>query len=373
MSFDEVDGKKVLIISGHDFRSKRKASIHFIANELSKRGPTRVFSLGFSLFSLIKNDPRVPLWSRANRVERVDDVESYLWRTLLHPVNLRRRWLDAVEERWFQRYARNFPAQLRDWAASSEFVIIESGMGIVFFDELKRINPTAKIIYLASDDLNTIGCSGFLLKELQKYAKNFDGICIRSRNFIDEFTSRKNLYLVPQALDYDALDQPVSNPYRNGRNAITVGSMLFDSSVIQIAAESFPGINFFVIGAGNGARKLKGPNISVLDEMPFEQTIPYLKFADLGIAPYSGRGVAPYLADTSLKLLQYQYFGIPAICPDCVVGGREGRYGYHPGDPASIVAAVNAALAGGRFSSVRTGSWAEVAEGILHPERGLGD
>src|SRR5262249_32625082 len=78
-----------LIVSGHDFRTENKANIHFIAREFARRATTRVFSLGYSLFSKIKNDPRAALWDRANAEERVEDVDCFLWRTLVHPVRLR--------------------------------------------------------------------------------------------------------------------------------------------------------------------------------------------------------------------------------------------------------------------------------------------
>ncbi|HHW4680980.1 MAG TPA: GumK N-terminal domain-containing glycosyltransferase, partial [Xylella taiwanensis] len=45
-----------LILSAHDYRTPRRASIHFITDELAKRGDTRFFSLRYSWLSRFKKD-----------------------------------------------------------------------------------------------------------------------------------------------------------------------------------------------------------------------------------------------------------------------------------------------------------------------------
>ena len=101
--------------------------------------------------------------------------------------------------------------------------------------------------------------------------------------------------------------------------------------------------------------------------MKFADTLAYLQHANFGIAPYLGQFVAPYLVDTSMKLMQYGAMGLPAVCPDVVVGSHQGRYGYGPGDRDSIVEAINGALIHGRFESASTFSWCEVTARILNP------
>jgi 2-beta-glucuronyltransferase len=41
-----------LVISRHDFRSPRKANMHFIAEELARHGPTRFFPLALACYPL---------------------------------------------------------------------------------------------------------------------------------------------------------------------------------------------------------------------------------------------------------------------------------------------------------------------------------
>jgi hypothetical protein len=67
-------GDRFLIISGHDFRTRRKASVHFIAQSLLQHGEVSFYSVGFSHVSRAKMDPRVDLWSLANTVCEVDGV-----------------------------------------------------------------------------------------------------------------------------------------------------------------------------------------------------------------------------------------------------------------------------------------------------------
>src|SRR5450759_4618353 len=84
---------RILIISGHDFRSPRKASLHFIAQELAKTASVQFLSIGFSILSLIKGDPRSELAGRANVARNENGVECFLWKTLVHPFNTKVRSL----------------------------------------------------------------------------------------------------------------------------------------------------------------------------------------------------------------------------------------------------------------------------------------
>lgn len=358
-----------LFISGHDFRSPRKANLHFIAAELARRGQTRFFSIGFSLLSKIKHDPRVSLWDRANTVENYNGVDAYLWRSFLHPFNLRRKALALLTAAWFRTYRTFVPPTLRQWIQESNTVIIESGMGIIFFDLIKTINPKAQIFYLASDALETIGCDRFLRKELARLAGSFDGIRIPSRELVAEFPPHTKLNLIPHGIDPSLADIQTISPYGGGINLVSVGSMLFDRGFMEMAAHEMPDMTFHVIGGGVKAIGLTGPNLVVYEEMPFRDTIAYIQHADAGIAPYETSNIAPYLQDTSMKLMQYGFFGIPAVCPHSVVGNYTGRFGYQAGDEVSIRTAILGALAFGHFPGRPCLTWAQVTDRILDPAK----
>jgi 2-beta-glucuronyltransferase len=69
---------RILIITGHDFRSPRRTTIHFVAQELAKAASVRFLSVGFSYLSLLKGDPRSELAELANTASHVNGVECYL-------------------------------------------------------------------------------------------------------------------------------------------------------------------------------------------------------------------------------------------------------------------------------------------------------
>lgn len=359
----------VLIITRHDHRAHRKVNIHFIADELIKRGDkVSIFSFGFSWLSRIKKDARTNLWNESNKVITSKGVESYLWRTALHPVNLRTKLLQPLEKLLFSLYLKMTPSTLKEWIAKSDTIIIESGFAILYTRLCKHLNPNARIIYLASDSLETISCAPTIINEFYASSALLDYAIITSRIMKPEMPANVRLHLVPFAQDKSILQHTDPSPYHGGVNLVSVGDMLFDATFFKIAAEAFPHITFHVIGGATHANSLTAGNIKKYNEMPFLQTIPYIKHANAGIAPYNARKVSPFLMDTSMKLMQYGFLGIPAICPQTVVGPYPGRFGYIPGDRQSIITAIENALKCGPFQSPPTLSWEEVTSQIINPQ-----
>ena len=355
----------VLILSGHDYRSARRAHMHFIADELAKRMATRFVSIGFSVASWFREDARLPLWGRANRVETVNGVECYLWRTLVHPFNLRVSLGEALSRGFFDHYTDHTPEVIWQWAKDARIIIFESGLSPIFIKKIRALNPGARLIYLAADHLATIGCSDNVAAHFARAARDLDAIVAPSPVLARHMPPGVPFHYVPHGLDPSIAEFVGSSPYGPGRHGVSVGSMLFDPEFFVVAAAARPDVTFHVIGAGRSANRLKRHNIVVYPEMPFRQTIPYIAHAGFGIAAYEGRHVAPYLEDTSLKLMQYQFFGLPAVCPDITAGGQTGRYGYNPFDPGSIATAIASALNGPRPAPAHFIPWAEVVDRIL--------
>jgi 2-beta-glucuronyltransferase len=358
-----------LLLSSHDYRSKRKANVHFIADELAKRSKIRFFSVGFSYLSWIRKDPRVALAGQANAFNDYNGVECFLWKTMIHPFNLKIKALESIERVFYEFYVRSRPDILVQWIKTSNTIIIESGISVCLFDLVKKTNPKAKILYVCSDALDTIGCSVFLRKKLKSISKAFDGVTIPSYELVTEFQPNSKIFYVPHGLDASLFSVNFSSPYADGINIVSVGSMLFDPSFFEIAGLEFPNYKFFVIGGGAKSKTLSLSNVIVLDEMKFAETIPYILHANAGVAPYEANKVSPYLADTSMKLMQFAAAGLPAICPTTVVGAKKGRFGYQPGDVQSIKRAVNEAISHGRFDGGTNLSWSDVTDRILEPTR----
>ena len=355
-----------LLLTALDYRTPRKANMHFIADELAKRGKTRFFSLRYSRLSRFKADPRCEIDAQANRVELVKGVECFLWKTFVHPFNTRKRGLRSLENVWFQGYRAFMHPVLKQWLTEADVIFFESGTAPIFFDAACRLNPQAKKIYIASDDLQTIQVADFVHRCFDRAAPHMSALCLPSRSLADAMPATGNKYVVPHGLDHRIADQADPNPYPTGKHAVSVGSMLFDPEFFRVAATAFPDIQFHVIGSGHDQERYPA-NVTVYAEMPFQETLRYIKHASFGIAPYRSNQVPRYLADTSMKLMQYEFFGVPAVCPHAAVGNSALRHGYQPGDALSIKSAIRAALSAPRTSPKRYLSWSEVTDRLIDP------
>lgn len=362
-------GLRYLVLSAHDYRSPRKANIHFITRELAKRGPTRFFSLRYSLLSRRTGDPRLSLDRQANRIESRDGVECYLWKTPIHPFNTRRAALRPVEDLMYRGYVALASRVLKAWLAEADVVVFESGVAPVFFDLARRLNPRARPVYIASDDLDTIQVADYVKQAFNRAAPEMANIRVPSRALLPGIPSRDNVVLVPHGIDHELGAAATASPYTDALNAVSVGSMLFDPGFFAEASHRFPDVHFHIIGCGQPRHPSYGPNVTVYDEMPHEETVRYIRHADIGIAPYRSESVPAYLADTSMKLIQYDFFRVPAVCPHAVKGDYRSRFGYTPGDGVSIEQAIARALKAPRESSRRHLSWAEVTDRILEPAK----
>lgn len=358
-----------LVISAHDYRTPRRTSLHFITDELVNRGHVRFFSLRYSSLSWLRGDSRIVVDDRANRIEEYKGVECFLWKTPIHPFNTRRAALRPLESVLFWLYQHAPSKVLVNWIKESSVIIFESGLSPIYFHLAHKLNPSAKKIYRASDDLRTINVAEYVHRNFSRVAKQMDAICMLSPRLADNIPSEGNLYYVPNGVncDMEAMGEP--SPYGSGQNAVAIGSMLFDPTFFEMASKAFSDITFHIIGSGHPRSAGYGNNVVVHGDMAYQETLPYIKHAAFGIAPYVSEDVPVYLADSSMKLLQYDYFGIPSVCPRSVVGQYRSRFGYQPGHADSIKAAIRAAIVAPHERTRQCLNWSEVADRLLAPER----
>ncbi len=358
-----------LMITAHDYRSRRKVNIHFIADELAKYGPTHFFSCQYSLLSKLKLDVRRSIDKQANKVELHEGVNCYLWKTTLHPINMRKALFSPIENFMFERYIHNSSPVLLEWIKQVDIVFFESGIAPIFFKLVQHLNPRAKTVYIASDDLETINVASYVRATFAQVAPQMDALCFTSKHMIDRRPGLPNSYVIPHGFDYSVEDHADPSPYGLGRHVVSVGSMLFDPKFFIIAAKLFPDVTFHVIGSGMNAHRDYGNNVRVYDEMPHKKTLPYIKHATVGVAPYRLADVPKYLCDTSMKLMQYDFFRLPAVCPAGIVGDYPSRFGFIPGDVESIGNALRAALDAPHLPPQRMHlRWSEVVARMLSPD-----
>jgi 2-beta-glucuronyltransferase len=359
---------KVVVISDHDYRTARRASVHQITDAFARLGHEVSFiSVRFSLLSRIKGDSRNFLWDRANKPEMVGSVRCYLWKTAFHPVKSGVAWLDRLSPPLYDAYSR-WPSRFIDEELrSASFIMVESGFSVMMLNRARAANENAKIVYLASDDLTTVGAHPHVQTRLERAGRVIDQACVTSRKMAPGFRwIEDRLFFVPHGIRDEDFPKASDNPYRSGIHAVSAGAMLFDPTFFVHAASRFPDIMFHVIGAG---QTFDAPgNVTQYPEMAFRDAMPFVVHASLGLAPYRAAPGCEYLSDTSIKLQQYEYCGVPAVCPAFAVGDSPNRFGYEPGNAQSIAAAIEAALE--HRNAIKPPpflSWEDVAHRMLEP------
>lgn len=357
---------RILIISRHDYRTARKASVHFLAQKMAEQGHDVSFlSIGYSWISRLRSDSRTHLFHRANQWETVDGLRACLWRSSWHPVKLP---IPGALVRWLYNVwaSTPFPA-LEETAGEADVVIVESGIAPALLPRIRSAAPGARIVYRATDLLATAGVPDCIEDMLQDAQRHVDLVVVVARAMLPHFDgfSCPKLF-IPHGVDLQSMRRPTDNPYADGNNAVTVGSMLFDMSAMQALAEGMPHFTFHMIGTPKGVFP---SNVIQYGEMSFERTLPYLHHADVGIAAYLPAADSEYLADSSLKLMQYAAIGLPAICPSFAVGSYPLRFGYDPEVPGDIVHAFSRAAMAWRHP-VATKDWHDVAEELVEAALG---
>jgi 2-beta-glucuronyltransferase len=356
---------RYLFLSGQDVRNLRKTSVLFIAEQLRRHGSVRFLSVGYSEMSRLRQDQRMRLDDRANQVEDIDGIEAFLQKTPVHPFRLPLVDSWPMSRWWMERHARSLPPAMRQWIVEADVIFLETGLSLIYFSEIKRLNRDATVIYLASDMLSTIGCSVHLETILAEIASSLDLVVIRSSHLRSAFPEDATILLLPAATEPQRNDIATVSPYTHAVNAVSVGSMIFDADVFRTLCPRVPEVHFHVIGSGVPESRLAADNLTLYSEMAFAETRRYIDHADVGIAPYRFDASAAYLADTSLKLVQFSAVGLPAVCPTFAQGTYPYRFGYTVGDGASIEAAFRAALACGRLPPIPAPTWRTVTDQIV--------
>lgn len=358
----------LVISAAHDYRSKKRANIHFITDVLAKRGETAFLATHSSALSALSGrDGRHRQFGETSVT--ANGVQCRLWHSLMHPINLTgnvgRIWNPLASA----VYRGTMPRGVKDMIRKARTIVVESGSAVGILRAVRRLNPDARIIYNASDSLSTIGLGQYYDDQLAAVGGEISHARLPSALMAGEHRAIAEHRIIPHGLDDAFFESPGPDPYEGRRSAISVGSMLFDPEFFEVAAEAFPDVHFTIIGSGHAG--VSRANVEWLPEMAFRDTLPYIRHAAVGIAPYRTALASDYLIDTSMKLLQFEAAGIPAVCPDFVQGGKPTRIGYRVGDRESIVAAMRAALEMPRAMPSMPRTWDRVVDELLAPSQGV--
>ncbi len=368
---------RFLFLSTHAFLPvTRKTSVHFVTEALAARGhEVDTISVGFSYLTALKRPALYAGLSAEQRnrfVETAPRRRSAAYLPPLHPFSSRSAALNSVNALLFPLYGNLPPAFMRAAIRKAEVVVIESGTAIAFFDAVRRINPAARTLYFKRDRLDSVGASGYLQRLERRIAPQFDRVIVPTAAMAAGLPQTSRIVAVPQGIDKGVFDACTASPYAAGtRNGVSVGNMLFDADAVRAMAAANPGVGLHLFGAG-----ISGPfppNVRLYGERAFADIVPYIKFADFGIAPYRLTERERYLAESSLKLQQYAYCMLPVLAPEMLAAARGNLVGYDPAGEADWAGRVEEAVARPHDPAWRENilSWDEVAARIERELAGL--
>jgi 2-beta-glucuronyltransferase len=367
--------RRVLLVTGHHLRSRRRAGFHWLADAYRRQGWHVTFvTVGFSRLSHLRRDHRLAdgLARSAGRpVELEPNLVAYVWYTPYHPLHRLPAIARAILEPVFRGYGRLPMAGLEPLVSAADLVIFESTSGLMLVDRFRGWNPRARLVYRVSDDLRLLRAHRVVVEAEAAALPHFDLISVPSTFILRRFEGRPNVALQYHGLDTSAFDRATDDPYAStleGR-AVFVGNAYLDTEFLSIAAAALPGWEFHVIG--DLGRIPSHPNIVAHGELPFAETVPYLQHADVGLSTLRYRPGAESFTD-SLKVIQYTYCRLPIVAPDFLGSSRTNVFTYRPGDRDSISAALAAARAFDRSTVNRSSivSWDELARELAGPLAG---
>jgi 2-beta-glucuronyltransferase len=358
---------KILFLSPHAFLpSTRKTSVHFVSEALADRGHSvATISVGYSLLTRFKNPSlfRLLVAEQKNRfVEKSSNYRSACYVPLLHPFSSKTPLFARAMALFFRLYGSVLPRFIENEAKAADIMVLESGTSICFFEAIRRVNKTARIVYFRRDRLDSVGASRYLVDVEQRLGPAFDCVMVPSPSLAEHLPAGTKVKYVPQGIDKRGFDQCQTSPYPAGsRNAISVGNMLFDDAAVTAMARHNPGVSFHLFGSGIAGDFPS--NVKVYGERPFEEIIPFIKFADFGLAPYRLTEKELYIAASSLKLQQYSYCLLPILVPELLAGTRDNLITYRQTGEHDWANIVERALAAKKDPAWRSGivSWQDVA------------
>lgn len=364
----------IILFSNHWYPSPRRAGFHHLADAWHSQGHTITFvTTGFSYISWIRRDFRtrfVGIRQACNTWQHLQErFDSYVFFTAVHPHTTLIPAIDRLLNPLMTCYGRLLPSTLQARITAADIIVYESCAALYLVNQCRQLAPQAQHIYRVSDDIRTMRSTpaGMVLLE-QNLAHFFSCISVPCRALLQKFSGLPQANFQPHGLKKDLFDRCITNPYAPGsRNAIFCGLGFYDANTIHTMARSHTDVQFHIIGI-DAPQKDIPDNVRYYGELPFTETIPYIKFADIGLYTLQNSHSRPMQAYTdSLKIIQYRYCGLPIVSPDFLDLHREGVFYYHPGDPASCAAAMEHALQYGRHSEYadEVHSWDEVARNIL--------
>ncbi|OIN85238.1 MAG: hypothetical protein AUJ12_10270 [Alphaproteobacteria bacterium CG1_02_46_17] len=358
----------VLFITGHDPDAERKVDLHFMALHLCDSGHKVSFiTLGSSLIGHVLG--KSPLVKNPNRWIAASRIKKMFWYPLIHPMKVRWEFLKPLTSFAFSFYPYFFPLHELQKNGPFDVIVIESGAGLALVPRLKNLYPEARFIYSVSDRLSRLNVPDIIYSFEQKALPLFDLIRVPSPLMISDYPDHAKVCYIPHGIERALFDKQYPSPYLSDKNAISIGDSLFDPQSISILAHHFPEWTFHLFGE-RARLDHKLPNVIEHGETRFEDIIPYICHADIGLALYKNAPDADYLSHSSLRMIQYSYCKLPIVTPHFSAHDRDHAFGYEIEDRDNLIHAFSNALHYGCHSIPVTDiqDWKHVSSQIFESE-----
>ncbi len=364
--------KRVFLVTGHYLQSERRAGFHWLADAYWRAGwDVTFFTAAISWLSRLRRDFRFsyPVRREANKLLAADErLASYVWYTRWHPANLRSPLLNKLAAGLFSRYGELPLGEAEDRARQADLIIFESTPGLLLFERFKKLNPTARVVYRVSDDLDLLKNHSTVLAAEKRTAPQFDMVSTPSQALHERFGGLGNLALHHHGIAKHLYDAATTSPYTDdwAVKVIFTGSSHVDVAAISRMSRLRPDWQFHVIGRISGLPR----RVNLIDygEMPFAQLVPYVKHADVGLHAVLHQPGAESFSD-SLKVIQYTYCRLAVLAPQFLNSPRPNVVSYRCGDDESMHQAMSAAVEMDRQAICTDGisSWDDLAKTIAGP------
>mgnify|MGYP001398934332 CR=1 FL=1 len=331
--------RKILVITGHAAGGDLKATILFQAEALAQMGhDVQIVTVDYSLFRKVVKGVASPF--KPNEQYQVGPhYKGYVWMPLIHPINLP---VKPLVEALVRVYPQMMDGFIREAARNADTIIVESGTGMLLAPALKRLNPTAEMMLMMCDLMETLPCSSVVVDHSNATIPMFDLVTFPAEAMRDNLQGARKALFLPQGLDKQAFQGEVASPFTQPKQAVSIGDMLFDAESISTFAQAYPDWTFHLFGR-NSKLPVKLANVIEHGEVPFATLVPYLRHADIGIAPYRDAPFVSYISQSSLKLVQYTYCRLPIVAPEFAAAGRPHVCAYRPGEKDTLVKAFDMA------------------------------
>lgn len=362
--------KRIVLLSVHYLESKRRAGFHWLADAYWREGWDVTFiTNAISPLSRLRKDHRFSydIASQINTVTKVSErLQSFIWYTPWHPAKLPCSALDTLAKPIFRMYSYFPLGAAKELLRSADVIIFESGACLMLVERVARLNRTARLVYRVSDDLRGYNVAKIILEFENRVLPRFDMISCPTRLIYERFGRIATAVEHRHGTAKEIFDTASVTPYQpDTMNVVFVGVSHLDTGVIEVAADAFPTWRFHIIGPLHNIPLRT--NVIIYGELPFLQTVPYIKFADIGLAARIYHKHAEQFRD-SLKILQYTYCRLPIVAPSFLVDGRRGHmFTYDRERADSIIASFKRAAEFDRTSVDISEiiSWPELAKALV--------